>query len=149
MSLDNTQLVGALTLFDRLLFDSRFQSSFQSPINKELLSHKLAEEKSKLENDDESRGEAGTQGSFQNYHDFLLPLPESLIPTETGIIHPDVVNASQSARGMGTKMDSNHRKSLEKKLAQEFKQKLKNTAKAKPKLGLMPTPFGTQKREED
>lgn len=142
--------VNAITLLDNLLMDHRFGNSFDSPINKELLSHNLSMIQLQIDSEEGSSdqtGRTGSQGSAQNYHDFLLPLPDSLIPTETGMIHPDVVNASQAARGINTKMDSNHRKALELNLAQKFKQKLQKSAK--PRLGLMPTPYGTTKREED
>ena len=144
--------VNAIKLLDNLIMDHRFTNFFDAPINKELLSHQLSMIQSQVDEDDSSStGRAsGSRDSGQSYHDFLLPLPDSLIPTETGMIHPDVVNSSQAARGLNTKMDSNHRKTQEKlNLKQKLQHKQKLKQNARPRIGLTPTPFGTTKKKDD
>lgn len=147
MSKIDFDLVNALNTMDDLLLDSRFTNAFQAPINRELLAHKLSQIQELL--DQEEGSNSSSSGTHQNYTDFLLPLPDNLIPTESGMVHPDVINSSRSSRGLNTKMDSNHRKALEQKHANKLKQKLGMKNKSKPRLGMMPTPFGTTKREED
>lgn len=146
----NPKFIDSLKTLDELLLDNRFTAQLQAPIDKELLTYKLSVVHETLQLEDEG-GSGSSQGgaTHKDYTDFLLPLPEELIPAESGMPHPDAVNASQAARGLNTKMDSNHRKALENKYAQKLKNRLAAKQKAKPRLGLMPTPFGTVKREEE
>lgn len=146
MSKTDPFLVSALKTLNELLLDSRFTGQFQAPVNKELLTHKLSLLAAAME---EESGDGGSAGSTQQYTDYLLPLPESLIPTELGAPHPDVINDSRAARGMNTKINSNSRQAQEQRLAQKLQKKLGMKNSARPKLGLMPTPFGTRHKEED
>ena len=144
----NPDLVNALDTLNCLLFDVRFNNQHQAPINRELLSHKLDIIQKSLEEEGTASDTTGTD-SFIDYEDFLLPLPEELIPTETGMPHPDVIENSRETRGINTKMDSNHKKALKEKHAKKLKQELALKNKSKPKLGIMPTPFGTTRKEEE
>ena len=146
----DSEYIQALNALDNLTFDHRFTSFFNSPLNKELLSHKLALIEQQLKEEEDLSGETGRgKATHHNYTDFLLPLPDDLIPSETGMVHPDVVNASQASRGLDTKMDSNSRKALEQKCAKELKQKLAMKNTNRPRMGMMPSPHGTVKRERE
>ena len=152
MSQYSPEYIESMNLVNDLFMQTYFTRHFDAPVNKELLAHLLCRIHDSLNEEDEgSKGQAVAQ----NYTDFLLPLPESLRTTETGMVHPDIVNHSQAARGLNTKMNANHRQANELKHAKELKQKLAHQQKLtqsnapRPKMGMVPTPFGTTRKEQE
>jgi hypothetical protein len=121
---------------------------FKAPIDLEPLQHAIENKEHDSDEDGSSSGSVS-----QNYVDFLLPLPEHLQPTETGIPDPTIIGQRRKESGLDNPLNSPSQKARKELKA---KAELKNQHKAKiqprmqRKIKIAPRPGGyTSTSEED
>lgn len=121
---------------------------FKAPIDLEPLQHAIEIKENETDDGGSSSGEFS-----QNYVDFLLPLPEHLQPTETGIPDPTIVSQRRKEGGLDNPLNSpsqKARKDLKAKAELKNQYKAKMQPRMQRKIKIAPRPGGfTSTSEED